>query len=567
MVDPGTGSLPLAERLRPHRLDQLIGNARARDELRAWGEAWKHGPPARRAVLLAGPPGVGKTTAALALAHEFGWTLVEMNASDARNQSAIEQVAGRASITHTLDGGAHPPGARRALILLDEADCLTGRASEPARSAPEPPALGEFLRSRYGAVESMNAAWGLGTSPRLKPFLSWSAVPRSPGNFAWARLPAARKDIEVWRSLGVTSDLSDRGGLGAIARLVRATRQPLVLTVNDDRPLSRYSPVFRTAVLRLRFFPVREDELVALLGRAVRSERLSIASGVVEAIARRAAGDVRAALNDLDAVSLVPAGPGQREVLGSRDLSSDFAAFTEEALNRPRFYRAGEVRDRLDSPPDDLLPWIEENLVRFAPDAAHRAAAFSPLVVADRFLVRARRFRTYGLWSYASELLAGGVGLALRDRDVPAGPGAVFPDFLGEMGRSRAMRAVRDSVVAKVAGRDHLSRQKARIAMLPLLEALLAPAPGHRVDRGALARGRAVASEFELTGEELAFLLRVSPGDPRATALSALPPADDEAAKDAPEEPASASPPPDSPTAETKPAKKPSQRQLGEFEA
>ncbi len=119
--------LPLAERLRPSRLDDVVGNPRARYELRAWGQEWQRGQtPGRRAAILSGPPGVGKTTAALALAAEFGWNVVEMNASDARNEAAVEQVAGRASVSHTL-GESMAKGPRHALILLDEADCLTGR--------------------------------------------------------------------------------------------------------------------------------------------------------------------------------------------------------------------------------------------------------------------------------------------------------------------------------------------------------------------------------------------------------------------------------------------------------
>jgi len=136
----------------------MVGNPRARYELRAWGLEWQEGKtPGRRAAVLSGPPGVGKTTAALALAAEFGWNVVEMNASDARNERAVEEVAGRASVSHTL-GESVSKGPRHALILLDEADCLTGRLTETPRARPTPPPLGEFLRGRYGTVDALNAA-------------------------------------------------------------------------------------------------------------------------------------------------------------------------------------------------------------------------------------------------------------------------------------------------------------------------------------------------------------------------------------------------------------------------
>ena len=557
--------MPLSERLRPHRLDGLVGNPRARQELGRWADEWTVGDvPARRAAILVGPPGVGKTSAAVALAEERGWTLVEMNASDARNQASIERVAGRASVSHTLTEPAAAAG--HALILLDEADCLTGRVSESGRAAPEPPPLREFLRGRYGTIAALNAAWGLPAPPRTKAFADWAAVPASPGNFAWGRLVAARKDLEEWRASGKTADTSDRGGLGAIARLVRSTRQPIVLTVNDDRPLTRYSAVFRTAALRVRFYPIRPDEISRRLTDIVRAESIPVGPRTIPAIVARAQGDLRAALNDLEAVGPLPPGDAQLEVLGGRDRTADFAGLVAESLTSARFYRGGEVRDRLDAPPDDLLPWVEENVPLFAPSAAHRAAAFRTLGVADLFLCRARRYRTYGLWSYASELLTGGVGLAIRDRAVPASGEAAFPQFLGEMGRSRSMRAVRDAVVAKAGRRFHLSRQKVRAVMLPALEGIVGTARRHR--GAAEARARQIVRELQLTPEEVAYLLVTTPDDPTVARL-AEPSADLEspatATAEAPREAPPRASPSKEPPASEPPRKRQAQRRLGEF--
>ncbi len=518
---PPRSRLPLAERYRPHRLDDLVGNPRARSELRAWAERWRDGgPPARRAVVLSGPPGVGKTSAALALAEELGWTAVEMNASDARNESAIEQVAGRAAITHTLSESPGRPTSR-ALILLAEADNLPGRLTQTARATPEPTSLRSFLQGRYRTIEALNQAWGLGTAPKTKPFGGWDDVPRSGGRAAWARLPAAISDLDDWKTSARPRDLSDRGGLGAIARLVRATRQPLVLTVNDDRTLTRYSPVFRSSVERIRFYPVRDPELRAQLDRIARAEGLRLQDGALDAIVRRAHGDVRAALNDLDAIAPLPPGPTQLSVLGTRDLTTDFALLTEEVASSARFYRANEIRDRLDATPDDLLPWIEENLPRFAPDPAHRDAAFRVLASAELLLARARRWRVWALWSYASELQTGGVSLALHDGPVPVGYGAAFPQFLGEMGRSRANRALRDGLAAKLGDRLHLSLRKARAVELPFLEAIFRSSRGPKGAAGDEVLARAIARELRLGPEEVGFLLNVEPESPRVAAVLA----------------------------------------------
>ena len=107
------------EKYRPHRLDDLIGNPQAREAIRSWALLWQRGQP-QKPLLLVGPPGVGKTASAYAVAEEMGWEVVEMNASDTRSRSVVERILGAASEASTFFGG-------RRLILIDEVDGLQGR--------------------------------------------------------------------------------------------------------------------------------------------------------------------------------------------------------------------------------------------------------------------------------------------------------------------------------------------------------------------------------------------------------------------------------------------------------
>ena len=338
--------------------------------------------------------------------------------------------------------------------------------------------------------------------------------------------------------------------------------------MNDDRILTRYSPVFRTAVARVRFYAIRDRELSARLAAVVQQEKLDVLPAAIDAIVRRAHGDMRAALNDLDATSPLPRGPLQLSILGTRDLAADFAAITEEVLSTARYYRSVEIRDRLDAPPDDLFPWIEENLPHFAPDSVHRAAAFDRLASAERALARARRFRVWGLWSYASELMTGGVGLAIRGGPVPVAGRAQFPRFLGEMGRSRSVRAVREAVVRKAGAQFHLSRDKSRETVLPFLESLFT-APRDRRNAEALrAVARSVVRELKLTPEEVGYLADREPDSDPVIDLMEIG-SGDPAARDAGSESAESVPAPARDPTETRGVserdRKRVQRQLSDF--
>ena len=107
------------EKYRPSSLSELRGNDSARDDVREWAETWEQH---REAAVLHGPPGVGKTSAAHALAADMGWPTIELNASDSRTADVIERVAGEAARSGTLTAGE----TGRRLVVMDEADNVHG---------------------------------------------------------------------------------------------------------------------------------------------------------------------------------------------------------------------------------------------------------------------------------------------------------------------------------------------------------------------------------------------------------------------------------------------------------
>jgi replication factor C large subunit len=118
-----TVQMEWAEKYRPVSLGDVVGHKKVIDDLRKWGEQWESGTPEKRAVILHGQAGIGKTSSAHALARDMNWEVIELNASDQRTAGVIEKVAGSASTMKTLTGTSE-----KRLIILDEADNLHGNS-------------------------------------------------------------------------------------------------------------------------------------------------------------------------------------------------------------------------------------------------------------------------------------------------------------------------------------------------------------------------------------------------------------------------------------------------------
>src|SRR5213593_2614266 len=125
---PGAKDLtvePWTVKYRPGTSRDVAGNKTAIEKLRECIDLWAEGRPTKRAALLYGPAGVGKTTVSEALAQERGWDLVEINASDKRSGEILSKIAGLASTQSTLF-------SKGRLILLDEVDGVNLREDHGA---------------------------------------------------------------------------------------------------------------------------------------------------------------------------------------------------------------------------------------------------------------------------------------------------------------------------------------------------------------------------------------------------------------------------------------------------
>lgn len=102
----------------------------------------------KKAALLYGPSGTGKTSVAYALSHDFNLELLEVNASDFRNKEQISYIVGEAIKQQSLF-------AKGKLILIDEVDGLSTKEDRGGLQA----LMKLISKSPYPIIITMSNPW------------------------------------------------------------------------------------------------------------------------------------------------------------------------------------------------------------------------------------------------------------------------------------------------------------------------------------------------------------------------------------------------------------------------
>lgn len=379
-----TLNLTWTELYKPSSLQEVAGNYSAAEQLLGWVRARLEGKPVKRAALLSGPPGTGKTISVGVVAKTLDAELIEMNASDFRTEELVDRVAGGASLQRSL------LGKRAKLIFLDEVDGISGR--------------------------------------------------------------------------------EDRGGLGAVTRLIKEARYPVILAVNDP-----WDPRFRG--LRdlceiIQFRRIRTPSIEAQLKRIARMRGITVDEELLKRLAERAGGDLRAAINDFQMLA-----EGRKE-LRDEDVGMLFSRVQERGIfdvMKNLFSADGCLEAKLavegaSVDPEMLLQWINENIPNQYPIPAERAFAFDWLSKADIFMGRVKMKQAWDLMGYAIEMAASGAALARAGEY--SYTRYTFPRRIGMLSRTKEARGIRKESLKAIGKETHASARKVASEYLPYMEIL-----------------------------------------------------------------------------------------------
>ncbi|MDI9619707.1 MAG: replication factor C large subunit [Candidatus Nezhaarchaeota archaeon] len=267
----------------------------------------------------------------------------------------------------------------------------------------------------------------------------------------------------------------DAGGVKAVVSVIAESRFPVAMTANDPwdpklRPL-------RDLSLLIEFKRLGKASIVKHLKRICSREGIQADERALKIIADISEGDMRSAVNDLQAAAQGKNALSVSDVSWLRARNRQYQAFDvlRMLFTAKRCEDARNVVDLFVLDYESLMSWIDENLPRQYTDVDELAEAYYYLARADLFLGRMRRTQKWELLRHVIYLMTAGVSMARRSpyKFVKYS----FPQKILLMAKARQTRSTRESICEKIASKCHLSKRKASSEIMPFLHAIY-EAPG-----------------------------------------------------------------------------------------
>ncbi|MGV9168373.1 MAG: replication factor C large subunit [Promethearchaeia archaeon] len=205
------------------------------------------------------------------------------------------------------------------------------------------------------------------------------------------------------------SGTSDRGGIGAISKILDISVHPIVMTANN--PQSRKLKRLRKKALVLHFKPIEPKDMLVVLNRISSVHSGEITKSSMKNILENSEGDLRAAISDLETTMKAGAVSGIDDV-APRNVRREIEDTLRRLFMSADSKSARRIVSQGDVNYDDLLLWLEENLHLQLRKKRELEAGLNAVSNADLFLGRIMRDQEWKLLSYVYDFLSAGIAVS-----------------------------------------------------------------------------------------------------------------------------------------------------------
>lgn len=321
-----------------------------------------------------------------------------------------------------------------------------------------------------------------------------------------------RKRVILLDEMDGVHGTADRGAIPTITKITKDARCPIVLIANDFWNKKFISFRNKKKYLIIEFKKPKTNELLNRLRSIVTREGIVADEEALKFIATRNQGDVRSAVNDLQALAQGKMKLTYDDVswLAYRDRKDVIFTVLRQVLYGKTCNAAKQAVNVADVDLDMLFEWIYENTPYHFNVPGELADAMEALAKADLYRGRIRRTRNWKLMRYMIDFMTAGVAVA-REKSKPSGwiPFR-FPQKIRSLSASRAERAKKKEIGQKIKRRMHISVASAQRDVLPYVRVIFESSPQ-------MAAG--LAKWFNFSEEEVDY---IAGGKRRAKAILKL---------------------------------------------
>lgn len=202
----------------------------------------------------------------------------------------------------------------------------------------------------------------------------------------------------------------DRGGAAALSKLLEGAKYPIVMTANDPWD-SKLSTIRKKSEL-IDFSTPSYLTIFNVLKKICKAENVEFEDEALKALARRAGGDIRGAINDLQ--SLVynnKFAKAELEKLDNREKKETIFNTLKLIFKSTNASDVLGAFEKTDLDLNECMLWLDENLPKeyFGKDLAE---AYDKLSKADIFNGRIKKRQHWRFLVYRSNLMSAGVALS-----------------------------------------------------------------------------------------------------------------------------------------------------------
>ena len=265
------------------------------------------------------------------------------------------------------------------------------------------------------------------------------------------------------------SGTKDRGGIQAITKLIEKSTFPIILTATN--PWGNKFNTLRRRCNLVEFEPLDYLPIFKILKKICNKEKIKYGESVLKGLARRAGGDLRAAINDLQTLT------NEKKELTKKSLEDLAERNKEDSIINAliKIFKTTDVKiaasafNNVREGLDEQLLWLDENLPKEYTKAEDLARAYDKLSKADVFNRRIKRWQHWRFLVYINLLITAGIAVS-KDKKYKEMVQYKPTGRLLKLWWAKQKSMKKKAIAAKIAEKTHSSTKEILKTTLPYLQ-------------------------------------------------------------------------------------------------